>query len=74
MKLTKKQRAEVVEVLRCAADHWNRRVIDGVAEAFALHGDKVHYLATEAWCSGPDGSVFESLLETAACIEEGSLP
>lgn len=81
--MTKRQRAQVVELLRCAADR------SSLADAgYSMgHCDGIHpcarvyAFAARAYETLPDiihgggwYSYPEALLEAAACVEEGSWP
>ena len=75
--MTKRERAQVVELLRCAADlAASEQYID---DAFDLYSGAAYGLAVSAWvhviCEGERGAGFGcALLEAAARVEEGSWP
>jgi hypothetical protein len=87
--VTKKQRAEVVELLRCAADYvaddgWDPGGALSVAAAQVGHERDYFKFAMDVerrvccdlsipW-PGPSDRRIETLLEAAARVEEGSYP
>jgi hypothetical protein len=77
VKLTKKQRAEVVELLRCAADR--EYGIRTTSNWLYFRGLRISFqaeeAAMEAWWSVPSRDDHrQACLEAAARVEEGSWP
>lgn len=76
--MTKRQRAQVVELLRCAADLHVGDSDTGLAHATdALEADHLWKLALEARVAARSDGPTEYLhtcLEAAARVEEGSYP
>ena len=79
MRLTKKQRAEVVELLRCAADLWESGrawapiIVSIEWHDFAPTTNGLALLAADcAWQYPPD--TLATLLEAAQRVDEGSWP
>ncbi len=86
-KMTKRQRAQVVELLRCGAHDWNCRGggTGTAASALGLFNTLIHIAAVKAWndtcdliaCTplGLAGITFaDTCLEAAQRVEEGTWP
>jgi hypothetical protein len=75
--MTKRQRSQVVELLRCAADECNHNHFPRLAAlyAFGLDTDSPQYDAMVLACEHVGGRNDQrQLLEAAARVEEGSYP
>jgi hypothetical protein len=85
VRLSKRQREQVVELLRCAADvRWGCRAVArqiGVPDAIVDLALRAHWATSDdRWSIGlrgpgvPPDAYRHELLETAARVEEGSWP
>lgn len=77
--MTKRERAQVVKLLRCAADDAQTGAFTRAQEAIGPVSGCVYYNAVSAFDSSPfvgfDTEGYrERLLEAAARVEEGSWP
>jgi len=72
--VTRKQRAQVVELLRCAADLSGGIPIYQAARALGISHTKTHHLAVLISGLVPACGYQHRLLEAAQRVEEGSYP